>query len=121
MPEDVPVVMADGNRITQILTNLISNAHKYTSGKGKISVVVHPENNRLRIDVKDTGMGLSKDEQEKLVTKFFRADNPSTQKVGGAGPGLWITNSLVGMHGREMTVSGTPGKGSIFSFTLPLE
>ena len=121
MPQDVPVVMADGNRITQILTNLISNAHKYTPREGKISVVVRPESNRFRIDVKDTGIGLSKDEQERLFTKFFRADNPSTQKVAGAGLGLWITNSLVEMHGGEMTVSSTPGKGSIFSFTLPLE
>jgi PAS domain S-box-containing protein len=121
LPGDLPAVMADANRITQIFTNLISNAHKYTPEEGVISVIVHLEKKNLRIDVNDTGIGLTKEEQNKLFTKFFRADNPYTQKIGGAGLGLWITRSLVEMHGGEIHVSSTHGKGSKFSLSLPLE
>lgn len=119
--ENIPALMADANRITQILTNLISNAHKYTQEKGIITIKVHVENNKLCIDINDTGIGLTKDDQNKLFTKFFRSDNPDAKKIGGVGLGLWITRSLVEMHGGNITVSSIPGKGSTFSISLPLE
>jgi signal transduction histidine kinase len=77
------------------------------------------ERDRVRVDVRDTGIGLSAEEQAKLFTKFFRAKNRTTQEVGGTGLGLTITRSLVEMHGGKITVSSTPGEGSTFSFTLP--
>ncbi|MBM4315269.1 MAG: cell wall metabolism sensor histidine kinase WalK, partial [Deltaproteobacteria bacterium] len=117
---ELPPVSGDTNRITQILTNLLSNAHKYTPPGGSIHITASLENEHVRISMKDTGIGLSKEEQNKLFTKFFRAENPATQKVGGTGLGLWITRSLVEMQGGEIKVTSAPGEGSTFSFTLPV-
>ena len=114
-------VLADADRVTQILTNLLSNACKYTPVGGTISVTAHgEEKDRVRVEVKDTGIGLSSEEMGKLFTKFFRAKNRTTQEVGGTGLGLTITRSLVEMHGGEITVASVAGQGSTFSFTLPI-
>jgi PAS domain S-box-containing protein len=120
LPKDLPVVIADADRVTQILTNLMSNAHKYTAKGGRISVTAHPGNERLRVNVRDTGIGLTREDRKKLFTKFFRAENPTTRDVSGTGLGLWITRSLVEMHNGRVRVSSSPGKGSTFSFTLPI-
>jgi PAS domain S-box-containing protein len=117
---ELPLVLGDANRIIQILTNFLSNASKYTPPGGSINVAASLENEHVRINITDTGIGLSKEEQGKLFTKFFRAENPATQKVSGTGLGLWITRSLVEMHGGEIKVTSAPGKGSTFSFTLPV-
>ena len=116
----LPEVVADGNRITQVVTNLLSNAHKYTPSGGHIAITITTEPSALRIAVRDTGVGLTADEQAQLFTKFFRAANPMTQDVGGTGLGLTITRSLVEMHGGQIRVEIAPGAGSEFSFTLPL-
>ena len=120
LSEDLPAVLGDSDRVTQILTNLLSNAYKYTPSEGTIWVTAQVvERERVRVNVRDTGIGLSTEEQAKLFTKFFRAKNRTTQEVGGTGLGLTITRSLVEMHGGEITVLSTPGEGSTFSFTLP--
>jgi PAS domain S-box-containing protein len=118
--QGLPILEADSQRINQILVNLLSNAHKYTPEGGSISVSLHHDSNWVRVDVRDSGIGLSKEEKEKLFTKFYRAENPETTKAGGTGLGLWITRSLVNMHGGEISVTSQPGKGSTFIFTLPI-
>lgn len=121
LSETLPTVLGDANRITQILTNLLSNAYKYTFRGGIITITTKPtENGYARVEVRDNGIGLSADEQDKLFTKFYRAKNPTTQQVGGTGLGLTITRSLVEMQGGKMEVTSTPGHGSTFSFTLPV-
>ena len=118
--EKLPTVLGDADRVTQILTNLLSNAYKYTPAGGTITVAAQAgEKDCICVDVRDTGIGLSAEEQGKLFTKFFRAKNRTTQEVGGTGLGLTISRSLVEMHGGEMTVASTPDEGSTFSFTLP--
>ncbi|GAC1347334.1 MAG: hypothetical protein NVSMB27_12520 [Ktedonobacteraceae bacterium] len=119
IPEALPAVSGDADRVTQILTNLLSNAHKYTPPGGTIAITAHAEGSVVRVDMRDTGIGLSPEEQAQLFTKFFRARNQTTQAVGGTGLGLSITRSLVQMHGGEITVLSAPGQGSTFSFTLP--
>lgn len=114
----LPAVWADGDRVTQILTNLISNAHKYTPVEGNITVAVWRDDGFVRVDVSDTGIGLSSEEQAQLFTKFFRAHDRSPE-AGGTGLGLVITRLLVELHGGQITVSSAPGQGSTFSFTLP--
>ena len=121
LPEKMPPLTGDTGRIAQVLTNLVSNAYRYTPSGGTISVDVRPEVEFVKISVTDTGIGISPEEQKKLFTKFFRAENPDVQKVGGTGLGLWIARSLVLMHGGEITVVSLPGKGSTFSFTLPID
>ena len=111
---------ADPDRLTQILTNLISNAIKFTA-EGSITVKLHTEGERVKISVCDTGIGISKSDQKKLFTKFFRAEDAYTRKAGGTGLGLSIVKELVEMHKGEITVKSTLQKGSEFIVILPLK
>ncbi len=116
----IPVVASgDSDRVTQIVTNLLSNAYKYTPAGGTIGISVRTEGEWVRVEVQDSGIGLSEEEQAQLFTKFFRAKNRTTQEVGGTGLGLPIVKSLVEMHGGKITVFSAPGQGSTFAFTLP--
>jgi signal transduction histidine kinase len=117
--EALPPVWADQDRVTQILTNLISNAHKYTLEEGNIMVAARQDDGFVRVDVSDTGIGLSPEDQTRLFTKFFRAHERAPQAGGGTGLGLVICRLLVELHGGRITVSSAPGQGSTFSFTLP--
>jgi len=119
LPGDVPPVAGDAARLTQVFTNLIANAHKYTPVDGRIVISAAATEGSLRIDVRDTGIGLSTEEQSHLFTKFYRAKNRLTQAEGGTGLGLTITRALVEQHGGKITVTSVPGQGSTFSVTLP--
>ena len=126
--EDVPAALkGDPTRLRQILLNLIGNAVKFTeSGSVKIHVQVQrrmPEKNKLAIyfDVEDTGIGITKEAQEKLFNPFSQADKTITRRFGGTGLGLAICKKLVeAMHG-EIAVDSEAGKGSVFSFVIPME
>jgi signal transduction histidine kinase len=118
--EALPLVQGDADRISRILINLLSNAHKYTPPGGHIWVTAHRLQGWVQIDVRDDGIGLSRDEQVHLFDKFFRAQQPATQEVGGTGLGLPITRLLVELHGGRISVVSAPGQGSTFSFTLPV-
>jgi signal transduction histidine kinase len=115
----LPAVCGDAERVAQILTNLLANAHKYTPSGGCLTISAHGTDGWLHIDVQDTGIGLSPDEQSRLFTPFFRAHHPSTQAIGGTGLGLVITRSLVELHGGSLSVTSSPGQGSTFSVALP--
>lgn len=117
--DDLPKVFGDPNRITQILINLLSNAYKYTP-EGGASVNVRQVGNSLQIDVIDTGLGILEEDQEKLFTRFFRADSSAVRKQAGTGLGLSITKSLVEMHGGEIWLTSEVNQGTTASFTLPL-
>lgn len=116
----LPVVSGDAARVTQILTNLLSNAHKYTPPGGRITVRVRGEASWVQVEVEDTGIGLSPEDQAHLFTPFFRAQHHTVQAAGGTGLGLAITRALVELHGGTITVRSVPGQGSTFSFTLPV-
>ncbi len=118
LPSQLPSVFADTVRVGQILTNLLSNAHKYTPEGGEITVTAAEEDGVVRIDVQDTGIGLTPEEQQRIFDKFFRAKNRAMREVGGTGLGLSITEALVQLHGGVITVRSEPGRGSTFSFTL---
>jgi signal transduction histidine kinase/DNA-binding response OmpR family regulator/CHASE3 domain sensor protein len=120
VPDDLPLVSADGPRLIQILTNLLSNAHKYTPEGGSIEVTAEAVAGFVRVHVRDSGIGMAPDELSKLFTKFFRANNRTAQTVGGTGLGLAITKTLVEMHGGQIAVESEEGRGTCFSFTLPV-
>lgn len=120
LQQPLPPLLADEGRLAQILVNLLSNACKYTPAAGRITIIARAANDMLRIDVSDTGVGLTQAELQRLFTRFFRAENRSTQEAGGAGLGLAITRSLVELHGGRIEVRSEPGVGSTFSVYLPL-
>jgi PAS domain S-box-containing protein len=117
---DVAAVWADADRLTQIFTNLLSNAHKYTPRGGSIALRARHQADQVLIEVTDTGIGMSPEEQAQLYTRFFRAPNRTTQEVAGTGLGLTITRSLVQMHRGKLSVRSAPGEGSTFTVTLPV-
>jgi signal transduction histidine kinase len=129
IPPDLPLVRADRDRFLQILTNLVSNAHRYTPEGGSIAVRAQrwsdgqdpaAQEAFVLCSVSDTGIGISPADQERLFTKYFRADDPTVQRVAGTGLGLVITKSLVELHGGEIWVESELGKGSTFAFTVPV-
>lgn len=120
VPEDLPVVWGDSARVNQILTNLVGNAIQYTPPGGKVTISACRDDDRLKVSVSDTGIGISEENQKRIFDRFFRADDPLVQETPGTGLGLPITASLVHMHGGEIWVESELGEGSTFVFTLPL-
>jgi PAS domain S-box-containing protein len=120
IPEGLPPIHGDHDRVAQILTNLVDNAHHYTSAGGQITVSAQVRNNFLQVGVADTGIGIAPQDQEKIFDRFYRADHPLVQEIAGTGLGLSIVKSFVEMQGGEIWVESEPGQGSTFSFTLPL-
>ena len=119
---DVPdVLMGDGARLRQVLTNLLGNALKFTH-QGEVILIVEPGESvdRWRFRVRDSGIGIPADKQKAIFEAFSQADNSTTRRYGGTGLGLTISARLVAAMGGELTVSSEPGKGSEFSFSLPL-
>ena len=115
----LPVVWGDAERVVQILTNLVSNAHKYTPDGGEIVVAAAPEGAMVRVEVRDNGVGMTEEEQAHLFTRFYRARNPSASDAGGTGLGLAITRELVQLHGGTIGVDSAPGRGTTVALTLP--
>jgi signal transduction histidine kinase len=126
---DLPLVRGDQDRLGQILTNLLSNAYKYTPEGGQITVRAHRwadvegvsgKDGFVLCSVTDTGFGMSPEDQDRLFTKYFRSENPDVRSESGTGLGLVITKSLVELQGGEIWVESELGKGSTFAFTIPI-
>lgn len=117
---DLPDMWVDYYRLMQVLTNLLSNAYKYTPNGGTVTLHVkkHDEKNRIRFAVQDTGIGLSEEGIRKLGTKFWRADDDYTRSQPGTGLGFAITASLIEQMGSKIKIESEIGKGSIFSFSV---
>ena len=126
--EDLPQIRADYNRMVQIMTNLVSNAYKYTPEGGDITVIAQPYFNGdlngdvqgIQVTVKDTGYGIAKEDMDKLFTNFFRSSDQNIRNEPGTGLGLSITKRMIENHGGELLVESEFGKGSAFTFTTPL-
>ncbi len=119
VPEGIPLAYGDAGRITQCLLNLAGNALKFTR-HGRVEVSVELQGDRLVYRVADTGIGIAKDKIETLFTEFRQGDPTITSEFGGTGLGLSITKKFVEMHGGRIWVESELGKGSIFSFAIPL-
>jgi len=129
LPDGLPAIVGDLDRVTQVLTNLMDNAFNYTSEGGTITVLAErgiPDpageaEELVQINVIDTGIGISPEDIAKIFDRFYRSDHPDVQKVSGTGLGLAIVSHLVEMHGGRMIVASEGlGKGSTFSFTIPV-
>lgn len=120
LPPTLPQVMADRDRAIQVLTNLVSNAYQYTRPGGNITVTASQAESVVQVDVIDTGIGIAPENQAKVFDRFFRADDPDVQEFSGTGLGLAIVKNLVEMHHGHIWLESELGKGTIFSFTLPV-
>lgn len=117
--EDFPKVYADGNRLIQVLHNLIGNAVKY-SDYGVIEVNAEVIGPMVQLQVRDTGIGIDDDMLDRLFMPFEQGDTVESNQYGGTGLGLSITKKLVELQGGTIRVDSRPGKGSVFTFTIPL-
>ncbi|WP_254074163.1 response regulator [Burkholderia sp. S171] len=114
--------VTDNQRLQQVLRNLLSNAFKFTE-HGQVTVSAHKADNNenaLRFDVRDTGIGIPRDKQDLIFQAFQQADGTTSRKYGGSGLGLSISREFSRLLGGSVSVSSEPGKGSVFSVTLPL-
>ena len=120
VPDHTIWIEADRNRVSQLITNLLSNAHKY-SGTGceiRLSVAIEDEN--MTVLIKDEGIEISAEEQEQLFTAFFRADNEATREAGGTGLGLVVAKSIAVLHGGDLWLNSVENQGTTVGFKLPV-
>ncbi len=120
MPADLPRVDADPRRVTQVLTNLCSNAIRYAPEGGDIRIRAYVQDGVVLTEVIDRGIGIPSDRIERIFEKFYRVENAVTRQVRGTGLGLAICRELVEAHGGHITVESVVGVGSKFTFTLPV-
>jgi signal transduction histidine kinase len=121
LPDGLPQVLVDRDRVKRVLDNLMSNVYNYTMPGGKVTITTYTDGDKVRVDVEDTGIGISKPDQGRLFTRFFRAREVAHDDVRGAGLGLYMAKALVEAHGERIWLERSePGEGSVFSFTLPI-
>jgi signal transduction histidine kinase len=117
---DLPVLNTDREKLGQIVLNLLDNAVKFTE-RGEIKIVASQQNGSLRLVVSDTGIGIEKEDLNKIFEEFHRGDSSSTKNYRGTGLGLAIVKQFVNLLGGQVAVESELGKGSIFTVTLPLD
>jgi signal transduction histidine kinase len=118
-PLDVPLAYGDGKRITQCLLNLAGNALKFTR-EGRVEITADLHGDTLVYRVSDTGIGIASDQLRNVFAEFRQADPTVSREYGGTGLGLSITKKFVELHGGRIWVESEVGKGSTFSFEVPL-
>jgi len=120
LPASVPSVLADRDRLVQVLLNLLSNAAKYgREHGGRIEVSLHAQPDQVRVDVKDDGPGIAPADQERIFQKFRQAGDTTSERPSGTGLGLAISREIIQRFGGRLWVESTPGEGATFSFTVP--
>ncbi|UCH34832.1 MAG: CHASE2 domain-containing protein [Armatimonadota bacterium] len=121
-PADLPTIEADGDRIEQVLTNIISNAIKYSPDGGVVRISGRREDGEVLISVADHGLGMTEAQRGQLFQRYHRLESDASKRIRGTGLGLYLTKGLVEAHrGRIWAESEGPGKGSVFSFALPIQ
>ena len=118
MPDEIPV-MGDAFRLKQAIVNLVDNAIKYNRPDGTVNISSHIDNSQAVIKVRDSGIGISQADQQRIFDRFYRVDKSRSRAQGGSGLGLAIVKKIVEDHGGVITVNSTPGEGSTFTITLP--
>ena len=117
IPEEV-IVYGDWQRINQVMTNLISNAVKYSGEKSKIRVNFIPIDGEVEVVVRDTGEGIPEEDVKRIFERFYRVDKSRSREKGGTGLGLAIVKHIMEGHNTKVEVKSSPGKGSEFKFRL---
>jgi len=113
-------VYADRDRIAQVITNLLTNAIKYSPETDRIDVLIRSIDGHVRVTVHDYGIGIGKDEQDKIFNRFYRVEGRNEQTFSGFGIGLFVASEIIRRHNGRIWVDSEKGKGSFFSFELPV-
>lgn len=112
-------IMADSDRIEQVLVNVVSNSIKYTTGVGDIKIIAKKENNKVLIKVSDNGIGIPSEDIPRLFERFYRVDKARSRERGGTGLGLAIAKEIINVHGGDITAVSQWSKGTDILITLP--
>lgn len=121
IPETIPPLLVDRERIEQVMTNLLSNAIKYNRDNGTVTIRVQDAVDRVQVAVSDTGDGIAPEDQGRIFEQFFRTSNARQMNREGTGLGLFITQMIIEKHHGYIWLESEPGQGSTFSFMLPRE
>jgi two-component system OmpR family sensor kinase/two-component system sensor histidine kinase BaeS len=119
-PPSLPLIYADGQRIAQVLTNLLGNALRYTPEGGRVDARLQTESRSVLITISDTGPGISTQDLPHIFDRFYRADKSRSREGGGSGLGLAIARSIVEAHGGRIWAESKTGQGTTITFTLPI-
>jgi len=118
-PDELPPVGGDEGRLLQVFDNLLGNAIKFSSEGGRVTVAIKDLGPVAQVSVSDQGIGIPKDQQERVFERFYQVDGSARRRFGGTGLGLTIVKRIVEAHGGKVWVESEPGKGSAFYFTVP--
>jgi PAS domain S-box-containing protein len=120
-PPDLPPVLADYERLEEVLVNLVENAIKYSPKGGLVEIIARSTSDEVIVSVTDEGIGISADDRDRLFERFSRLDSRLVSQMKGTGLGLYICKAIVEAHGGRIWAEAAPGSGSRFSFSLPRE
>ena len=120
VPDDLPAVLADPERVHQVLFNLVDNAIRFTPDGGRVTVSARDVDGSVHVSVADTGSGIPPEHLPRLFERFYRVDHARAREEGGTGIGLAIARSVVEAHGGTIAAESEPGRGSVFRFDLPI-
>jgi two-component system, OmpR family, sensor histidine kinase VicK len=121
LPDEAMFVEIDQDKITQVLDNIISNALKYSPEGGTITFNVKENNGFIEISVSDQGLGIPKENLDKIFERFYRVDKARSRQMGGTGLGLAIAKEMISAHGGDVWATSVDGKGTTITFTLPYD
>jgi signal transduction histidine kinase len=119
--DDVPALRVDREAMARSLLNLVNNALKYSQDRKFVGVNLYRDNGVVKLEVVDHGIGIPSEEQQKIFEKFYRVGDPLVHNTKGSGLGLSLVRHIVQAHGGDVLVDSTPGRGSKFTITLPLQ
>jgi two-component system, OmpR family, sensor histidine kinase BaeS len=120
-PGDLPAVLADPDRLDQVLTNLLTNAVRYTPPPGTVTIAARRQGREVAFSVRDSGIGIAPEDLPNIFERFFRADRSRSRSSGGSGVGLTIAKALAEAMGGSLSASSEgAGKGSTFTLLLPI-
>jgi signal transduction histidine kinase len=117
---EVPPLKIDREAMARSLVNLVNNALKYSQDRTDIGVNLYRENGSVKLEVIDQGIGIPANEQQKIFEKFYRVGDPLVHNTKGSGLGLSLVQHIARAHGGDISVDSTPGAGSKFTITLPV-